>query len=181
MDLTGAYLTANALTIIEAGELSPRSGLRKMFEKAKRAVALPCYVDGPGDVRALAMSTAANEDLTFDKDALDLLVSLLGEDRGVSRSEIDKLILYKGLKDQRDAPGQISLDDVKIMLVDGVGDVMNEAANAVTDGAPDLLAECVAPFRQSGSEPHRSITRSATLIFSSAYGAKLCRNRRRAS
>lgn len=151
--LDGGYLTANALTIIEAGELSPRSGLRKMFEKAKRAAALPCYVDGPGDVRALAMSAAASEDLTFDKDALDLLVSLLGEDRGVSRSEIDKLLLYKGLKDQRDGAAQISLDDVKIMLVDGVGDVMNEAADAVADGAPDLLANALHRTARAGASP----------------------------
>jgi len=106
--LDGGYLVANALIIIEAGELSPRSGLRKIFEKAKRAVALPCYVDGPGDVSALAMSAAEAENLRFEKDALDLVVSLLGEDRGVSRAEIDKLLLYKGLKDQRDGQDQIN-------------------------------------------------------------------------
>ena len=169
--LDGGYLTANALTIIETGELTPRSGLRKMFEKAKRAAALPCYVDGPGDVRALAMEAAQAENLTFETDALDFLISLLGEDRGVSRSEIDKLILYKGLKDQRNGPGEISLEDVKIMLVDGVGDVINEAADAVADGAPDILAAALHRSARAGASPI-GLLRSLQRAFSRLHTAQ---------
>ena len=75
--LDGGHLKANALVIIEAGDLTPRSGLRKRFEKAKTAASLPCYVDGPGEVRDLATEQARNEDLRFEDDALELLVSCL--------------------------------------------------------------------------------------------------------
>ncbi|MEL7488653.1 MAG: DNA polymerase III subunit delta, partial [Pseudomonadota bacterium] len=147
--LDGGYLAANALIIIEAGELSPRSGLRKLFEKAKRAVSLPCYVDGPEDVRRLAVAMASQEDLRFDEDALALAVSLLGDDRGVSRAELEKLILYKGLKGQRSAPETITLEDVRLMLVDGVGDVLDEAAAAAADGAPPALSRAL--FRSASA------------------------------
>ena len=117
--LDSGHLKPNGVVIIEAGELSPRSGLRKAFEKAKRAAALPCYSDGPADVRAMAQEAAAAEELRFDPDALDLVVAILGEDHGISRAEIDKLILYKGPSSARKGPASISLEDVRASLVDG--------------------------------------------------------------
>lgn len=151
--LDGGYLKANALVVIEAGDLGKSSGLRKLFEKSKRAVALPCYADGAGDVRAIAIEAARAEDLSFDADAIALLVSLLGEDRGVSRSEIDKLILYKGLKAQRLAPGTITVEDVKASLADGVGDMLDEAAAAAADGAPARLARALHKSAGAGASP----------------------------
>jgi len=41
------------LVIIEAGELGPRSSLRKLCESAKNAAALPCYVDDARSVSGL--------------------------------------------------------------------------------------------------------------------------------
>ena len=52
--LDKGHLKSNALIVIEAGDLAKTSALRKAFEKAKTAAALPCYADGPADVRALA-------------------------------------------------------------------------------------------------------------------------------
>ena len=143
----------NALVIIEGGDLSPRSALRKMFEKSKAAVSLPCYVDGPAQVRALANDNAKAEGLQFDDDALDLLTTMLGEDRGVSRSEIDKLILYKGLKSQRDGPATISLHDVRHVLADGVSDMADEAAASVADGNPKLLTTALYRSQSAGASP----------------------------
>jgi DNA polymerase III subunit delta len=151
--LDGGYLKANGLVIIEAGELNPRSGLRKAFEKAKRGVALPCYADGPGDVRAMAQAAARSEDLRFDDDALDLLTTILGEDHGVSRSEIDKLILYKGPKDIRSGPGTVTLEDVRASLVDGLGDVIDDATGAAADGAPARLAKALHKAATAGASP----------------------------
>lgn len=166
--LESGHLKSNALIIIEAGELTPRSGLRKAFEKASSVVALPCYADGPGEIRELAVSCAGAEDLRFDKDALDFLTSLLGEDRGISRSEIDKLILYKGLKNQRSGrPGTISLADVTTSLVDGVSDMMNEAANAVADGQTQHLAKALHRSKAAGASAIgllRALQRSFTRL-----------------
>ncbi len=151
--LEGGYLKANGVVIIEAGDLAKTSGLRKLFEGSKACVALPCYADGAADVRALAVEAARAEDLKFEDSALSLLVSFLGEDRGLSRAEIDKLILYKGPKAVRSGPATISLEDVKASLVDTISDAAAEAASAAADGAPARLALALHRLSGAGSSP----------------------------
>lgn len=163
--LDGGHIKASALVIVEAGDLGKSSALRKCFEKSKTAFALPCYSDAPADVKAIAIETARAEDLKFDNDALDLLVSLLGDDRGVSRSEIDKLMLFKGLKSQRSGPGTISLDDVRACLADGVGEALDEAAGAAADGAGERLARALWKSAAAGASPV-SLLRALARAFS---------------
>ncbi len=152
--LDNGAIKSNALVLIEAGALTPRSGLRKAFEKAESGAALPCYADGPADVRALAQDAARAEDLSFDPDALDLAVSILGEDHGVSRAEIDKLILYKGPKSLRSSgPGTITLENVRASLADGLGDAMDDVAAACADGAPKRLATALHRAAAAGASP----------------------------
>lgn len=151
--LDSGHLKPNGLVIIEAGDLSPRSGLRKAFEKAKRGVALPCYAEGAGDVRSLAQALAAAEGLSFEPDALDLVAAILGEDHGISRAELEKLILYKGPKALRSGPAAISLEDARASLVDGLGDAMDDAAAAAADGAPARLAAALYKAAAAGASP----------------------------
>lgn len=138
--LDGETLKSNSLVIVEAGELQKSSKLRKLFETARNAVAIACYEDKPDDVRELAIKMAAAEDLRFDQDAVELAVSLLGTDRGVSRSELDKLILYVGPKGQPRDHDVITLTDVKESLVDTVTDALDAVAGAALDGANKRLA-----------------------------------------
>lgn len=151
--LDSGHLKPNGIVIIEAGDLSPRSGLRKAFEKAKRAAALPCYADAPADTRAMAAEAAQAEDLRFDDDALDLLVAILSEEHGVSRTEIDKLIMYKGPRSLRAGPGSITLEDVRATLADGLGDAMNDTAGACADGASARLADALHKAATAGASP----------------------------
>lgn len=146
-------LKSNALVIIEAGALTPRSGLRKAFEGAKKAAALACYAAGPADIRAMAEAAAAAEDLRFDGEALDFLVAILGEDQGVSRAEIDKLILFKGPKLLRAERATITLDDVRGCLADRLGDAMDDAAAAAAGGAPKRLATALYRAAAAGASP----------------------------
>lgn len=151
--LEGGHLKANGVVLIEAGDLAKSSATRKLFEGSKAAVALPCYADGPADIRALAIEAARAEDLKFDAEALDLLVMLLGEDRGVSRAEVEKLILFKGPKAVRDGAATITLDDVRASLVDTVSDVAGEAAGAAADGAQARLARALHRSAGAGASP----------------------------
>ncbi|MBT8471894.1 MAG: DNA polymerase III subunit delta [Marinicaulis sp.] len=156
-----AFLTAldagdvktNGMVIIEAGELSPRSGIRKAFEKAKRAAALPCYADTPQDVRALAQEMGRAEDLQFDRDALDLLATILGDDHALTRSELEKLILYKGPKPLRKMASSVTVDDIRACLVPGVGDAIDDTAAAAMDGAPKRLADALFKAGAAGASP----------------------------
>jgi len=157
----------NGLVVIEGGDLSPRSGLRKLFEKAKCGAALPCYADAPGDVRDLAREIARAEDLRIDEDALDFLVATLGDDHGLTKAEIDKLVLYKGPKTVRSGPGTITLEDVRATIVDGPGQALDDATAAAVDGAPRALSAALFKAEAAGASPIgllRALQRQVTRV-----------------
>ena len=100
-----AHPAGDALVLIEAGELGPRSTLRKLVEAADNAVALPCYADEGGALEAVIHETLRAHDLTAEPDAVAWLADHLGGDRLLTRSELDKLALYMG------GPGRVRLED----------------------------------------------------------------------
>jgi DNA polymerase III subunit delta len=111
--------------IIEAGNLSKSAPVRALCEKAKTAVALPCYADNARSLTQLIDEEVHAAGLTIDGDARAALVGLLGSDRLSSRSEIRKLTLYaRGKKN-------IELADVSA----AVADASEIALDAVVDAA----------------------------------------------
>ncbi len=98
----------SALVIIQAGELGPKSALRKLCESAKNAAAVPCYVEDERDVSRFIRETLQAENLNAQSDAVAWLAANISGDRAKVRSELDKLITYKG-----DEKTPISLRDVQ--------------------------------------------------------------------
>ena len=97
----------SALVIIQAGELGPKSSLRKACETAKNAAALPCYVDDERDLARFIKDTIQGEKLRIDQDAVMWLAANISGDRRKVRAELEKLVIYKG---EEQSP--ISLADV---------------------------------------------------------------------
>src|SRR5207245_8399592 len=114
----------DALIVLEGGNLTPRSSLRTLAETEPCLAALPCYMDSGQALEGLVESAARQQGLTVDADALEWIVERLGGDRGQTRSEIDKLLLYKA----DDAAKTITLDDAIAVLGDtaaiGIDDVV---------------------------------------------------------
>lgn len=109
--LVKEYLTEpsdSALVVIQAGELGPRSSLRKACESAKNAAALPCYVEDERNVAGTIRQTIQEANLRIDPDAVGWLSANISGDRAKVRSELDKLITYKG-----DEASPISLADAQ--------------------------------------------------------------------
>src|SRR5438105_7048098 len=113
----------DALVIIEAGDLQKNSVLRQLFTKSDRAAAIACYPDTAESLEILITSVLAKQGLSIDHDALTQLVSRLGSDRGVTRSELEKLTLY-ALGEKRITETHISavLGDESALRVDEVAD-----------------------------------------------------------
>jgi DNA polymerase-3 subunit delta len=86
----------DAFIVVSAGDLPPRSSLRKAFEAAKIAAAIACYLDGPREIGELAREVFAAHKITARPEAMQYLISHLGGDRGISRQELEKLALYVG-------------------------------------------------------------------------------------
>jgi DNA polymerase-3 subunit delta len=98
--------------VIEAGDLKRNAALRTVCERAKSAVAVPCYADGDRDVGRLIDEELRAAELTIAPDARAALIPLLGGDRRASRAELRKLALYAR------GQGQIELDDVMAVVAD---------------------------------------------------------------
>lgn len=113
-------MIAEARLVIETGSLRPTSKLRKAAEAAKCAVAAPCYSDGARDAIAMAEASFAEEGLSLSPDARAMFAPYLEGDRALARSEIEKLILYKGLAIQRGSEDSI-IDASDIAAVSAVG------------------------------------------------------------
>ena len=109
--LLKAYLenpSESALIILEAGELNPRSSLRKLCESAKNAAAVPCYVEDERDLARLIRETLQAENIGVEQDAVTWLAANISGDRQKARNELDKLITYKGADKQ-----PISIEDIR--------------------------------------------------------------------
>jgi DNA polymerase-3 subunit delta len=84
----------DTLLVVEAGNLTPRSGLRKLFEEADNLGAVPCYDDDAGSLRDYVSDFLASRNATIESDALYWLIDRLGNDRLQVRNELEKLALY---------------------------------------------------------------------------------------
>jgi len=98
--------------VIEAGDLKRGAALRNICERAKAAVAIPCYTDAGRDLARLIDEELRAASLTITPDARETLVPLLGGDRRASRAELRKLTLYAHGR------GEIEIDDVLAVVAD---------------------------------------------------------------
>lgn len=98
------------LVLIEAGELGPRSSLRLLFEEAENAAALPCYVDDARDLNRILAEAFRENGFLIPSDALSYMAANVVGDRGVARSEAEKLMIYMGKS------RSITLEDVTACL-----------------------------------------------------------------
>jgi DNA polymerase-3 subunit delta len=111
--------------VIEAGDLRRTAPLRALCEKAKSAVAVPCFADTAQDLLRLIDDEMRTAKLAIAADARTALASLIGGDRRASRSEIRKLALYAHGR------SEVTLDDVLAV----VADASALALDAVVDAA----------------------------------------------
>lgn len=100
--------SASALVLIEGDDLGARSALRKLCEGAQNAAAVPCYVEDERSLSRFVRDMAAQDNLQIEPDAVHWLSTNIQGDRARARSEMEKLILYKG----RSNGTVITLDDV---------------------------------------------------------------------
>lgn len=136
-----------ALIVIEAGPLAPRSALRKLIEGSPKAGAVGCYPDEAADVAGVVRDTLRDHGLSASSDALGYLAGNLGADRRVTRGEIEKLALY--------AAGQqtVSLEDARAVVADSAGLGLDDVALAAAGGDHGGLDRALAKLLLEGVSP----------------------------
>jgi DNA polymerase-3 subunit delta len=144
-----AASAGDALIVIEGGNLTPRSALRALAETEDCLAALPCYMDGEAALEGLVESAARARGLAVDPDALDWIVERLGGDRGQSRSEVDKLLLYK----EGDGSKTVALGDAIAVLGDTAAIGIDDVIAATFDGELVALDRALDRVFSEGGNP----------------------------
>ncbi len=144
-----AASAGDALIVIEGGNLTPRSALRALAEAEDCLAALPCYMDSEAALEGLVESAARARGLGVDADALDWIVERLGGDRGQSRSEVDKLLLYK----EGDGSKTVALDDAIAVLGDTAAIGIDDVIAATFDGELIALDRALDRVFSEGGNP----------------------------
>ena len=137
-----------ALVIVEAGDLSARSPLRKIFEGAKTGAAVPCYRDDERSLSRIIDESLRTHGLTASPDARAYLAANLGGDRQLTRQELDKLALYKG-----PAGGTVELEDAQAIVGDSAERSLEDLAYAVADGNLGELERTLQRSFREGAQP----------------------------
>jgi DNA polymerase-3 subunit delta len=135
------------LIAIEAGDLAKNSPLRAACEAAKSAAVIPCYDDDARTIGALIDSSVLRAGLSMDRDAKEVLVSLVGSDRLSTRAEIEKLIFYVG--DTK----RITLADVRAVVADTSGLAIDDVLDAASAGDSKAALRALAVARAEGTSP----------------------------
>ena len=148
----------DSLCVVEAGDLAGRSSLRKAFEGADIAVAVPCYADDPDAVRQLVRSVLGERKVRASAEAQQYLVAHLGSDRGLSRAELEKLALYAG------EGGEVGLDEAIAVVGDSAALTVEDAIFAAAEGDPPRLERTLTRAFEEG-ESAVSIIRAAMRHF----------------
>lgn len=144
-------LVSAGLVVVEAGDLKKSSALRKACEGSAKAAAIACYPEGERDTISAIREQLASEDITITDDAVTMLVSVLGEDRGVLRQELEKLILYCGPKSIREGEAsQVTPEIVNACLVGAPQEDSFSIASLALGGRPKLLSEALASAEAAG-------------------------------
>ncbi|MEM0908883.1 MAG: DNA polymerase III subunit delta, partial [Pseudomonadota bacterium] len=125
--------SADAVVVIEAGDLKKGVGLRKDAEGSANAAAVFCPADTVRDLERMIDEEAATLGLKVDADARAALVERLGADRAASRGEVLKASLHAYGADM------LTLADVDAVVGDAAVSDMAEAVEAAFSGDRERL------------------------------------------
>jgi len=137
----------DALIVVEAGELAKSASLRRVFESADNAACIACYQDSARNLDDVVREALKGEGLSIEPSALADLVSRLGSDRGVTRSELERLILYVGEK------RTITVDHVREAMGNESDLRMEECCDAAGTGDFKALDTALARLWLEGVSP----------------------------
>jgi DNA polymerase-3 subunit delta len=120
----------DALIILEAGDLTPKSKLRALIEPHKTATALPCYPIDTARLPRMITERLRAAGITITADAAAWVCANIAPEEGPLTAAIELLTLYAG------AQKSLTLEDAIAALPDGGETTMQDAVDAVISGNP---------------------------------------------
>lgn len=128
MPLTELRDDPGSIIILEAGNLTPKDPLRALVEAAKLGRALPCYPDNDESLGRLISETFSKAGIRADQDTVAALRETLGNDREITRRELEKLVLFAA--DSK----LLTREDIVTLCADNAALVLDEVVDATGTG-----------------------------------------------
>ena len=100
----------NIFLIIFSEILEKKSKLRNFFEKNKKTICIPCYLDNEKDLRIIAQLEFKKNNIMVSQEIINLLIEKSNSDRNNLRNEIEKIRSYSLNKEK------LELDDIKSLV-----------------------------------------------------------------
>ena len=100
----------NVFFIIFSEILEKRSKLREFFEKSKKTICVPCYLDNEKDLEIIAQLELKKSNIVLSREAINILIEKSNSDRNNLRNEIEKIKSYSLNKKS------LELDEIKSLV-----------------------------------------------------------------
>lgn len=137
-----------AATLIACGDdLGSRSSLRASFEKKDGCAALACYHDEARDVADVVRKTFESAGIRAERDAVEYLCQQLGNDRYVTRQELEKCCLYA------EQSKTLSLAEARLLVDYNRETGFDDVVNAVADKSLAALEKNLTQLLREGGQP----------------------------
>ena len=147
-DLLAKYEKLESFLVLSAGELSPSSKLRILFETNKRLAILPNYLDDNENLTKLIKQALINAGIKRISDEILLFLrNKLGEDRSTTKMELEKLSLYLYGKNE------ITIDDVRNCIMDSSSINLYDLPIIVAEGNVKRLSKVLPRLLSEGYSP----------------------------
>ncbi|KKC35132.1 hypothetical protein WH87_18510 [Devosia epidermidihirudinis] len=138
-----------AAIVLEAGNLTPKDALRALVEASKLGRALPCYPDSDETLVTLIRETFNQHGIRVDGDVVTTLREILGNDREITRRELEKLTLYAA------ASKTLTREDVLLLCADNGALVIDAILDATGGGHAEKLELALNRALSSAVDPQR--------------------------
>ena len=99
--------------------MDEKSKLRNFFEKNKKAICIPCYLDSEKDLEIILQTELKKNNVMLSRESINLLVEKSNADRDNLRNEIDKIKSYSLNKKK------LEFDEIK-SIINFTGDYKSE-------------------------------------------------------
>lgn len=128
----------DSLLLIEAGDLSSKSKLRKICEEeAQTACVVPCYIEDVGQRQRTIAEILNSENIRAAREVVAALADILPPDRIAMRSELEKFAVYVG------KGNAATINDVHASVQDAGAAELDDLVFAVGSGETKRVAQLI--------------------------------------
>lgn len=136
-----------ALVILEAGDLTPKSKIRALAEKSAKMACIACYAIDQARLPQVLTSRLRAQGVNITQDAAAWAAQNLTGEEGTLAQALEVMVLYAG-EDKT-----LSLADVSSLLADGGESSMSDAIDATLTGDLTVADRALSLAYEEGASP----------------------------